>query len=61
MFIIYNSAIIISDKSVKYLGIQTDSDPTFKSHIPNLHTKPSRSQGVMFKVKNFFHKNVLLQ
>ena len=57
----YNSTIITSDKSVKYLGIQIDNDLTLKSHIQNLHTKHSRSLGIMFKAKKIFPKNVLLQ
>ena len=60
-FIFFDGALINTDKSAKYLGIQIDSDLTFKSHIQNLHTKLSRTLGIMFKVKRFFPKNILLQ
>ena len=59
--IFFDGALINTDKSAKYLGIQIDSDLTFKSHIQNLHTKLSRTLGIMFKVKRFFPKNILLQ
>ena len=59
--IIFDGALINTDKFAKHLGIQIDSDLTFKSNIANLHSKLSRSLGIMFKVKRFFRKNILLQ
>ena len=55
-----NKKAIAEKKYVKYLGVLIDSSLTWKYHIDNLSKKISRSIGVMYKIREFVNKNILM-
>ena len=58
--ILFDGFKINLSKSVKYLGVQTDDNLAFKTHVNFLYSKLSRTLGVMFKVEHYSPKTYLL-
>ena len=55
-----NKKAISEVKYVKYLGILIDSNLSWKYHINNLVKKISRAIGVMYRVRPFVTKNIMM-
>ena len=45
----------------RFLGIQMDNRLKFKSHINNVCGKLDKIDGLLFKGRNYFSKNVLVK
>ena len=52
---------LIPLKTVKYLGVQVDSQLTFNSYIRMIENKISRSIGIIIKLKSFLPSTALLK
>ena len=55
-----NNELISQETVVKYLGIYVDNCLNYKSHINNLKTRLSVHTGVIFKLRQFLPKHLLL-
>ena len=58
--IILNRQAIAQKEYVKYLGILIDSNLSFKQHIAAICKKISRAIGIMYKLRNYVNKKILL-
>lgn len=50
-----------SDNQVKYLGLIFDSNLNWKPYLHELSKKISRGIGVLFKIRYYVNRNILLQ
>ena len=57
--ILINKEAIDEVKHIKYLGVLTDSQLTFKYHIDELNKKVSREIGILYKLRPFVTSKVL--
>lgn len=57
----YEHSKINITKTAKYLGVIIDDEIKFKPHIQLLKSKLSRALGMMYKVKSYLPKHILLQ
>ena len=55
-----NKKAIDEKKYVKYLGVLIDSSLTWKYHIDNLSKKISKAIGIMYKIRSFVNRKILL-
>ena len=60
-FITLDSSILKVEKSIKYLGINTDNQLLFGDHIKQLRTIVSRAVGIMTKIRHFIPLRILKQ
>ena len=56
-----NTQIIIKTTVVKYLGVTLDDSLNFKNHLSALQSKISRSIDILFKLRQFMPRSVLLK
>ena len=56
----YNNTQIIRTTVVKYLGVTLDHSLNFKNHLSALQSKIARSIGILFKLRQFMPRSVLL-
>ena len=56
----YNNTQIIKTTEVKYLGVTLDDSLNFKNHLSSLKSKIARSIGILFKLRQFMQRSVLL-
>ena len=56
----YNNTQIIRTTVVKYLGVTLDDSLNFENHLSALQSKIARSIGILFKLRQFMPRSVLL-
>ena len=56
----YNNTQIIRTTVVKYLGVTLDDSLNFKNHLSALQSKIARSIGILFRLRQFMPRSVLL-
>ena len=56
----YKYTQIIKTTEVKYLGVTLDDSLNFKNHLSGLQSKITRSIGILFKLRQFMPRSVLL-
>ena len=55
-----NKKAISEEKYVKYLGVLIDSSLSWKPHIDNLTKKVSRAIGIMYKIRYYVNRKLLM-
>ena len=58
--IIINKQAITQKDHVKYLGVLIDSKLSFHYHISSIMKKLSRAVGILYKIRNFVTRNILI-
>ena len=58
--ILINKQAISQKDYVKYLGVLIDSRLTFQQHISSIKKKVSRTIGIMYELRHFVNKKVLI-
>ena len=56
----YNNTQTIRTTVVKYLGVTLDDSLNFKNHLSALQSKIARSIGILFRLRQFMPRSVLL-
>ncbi len=55
-----NKKAISEEKYVKYLGVLVDSSLSWKPHIDNIAKKISRAIGIMYKIRYYVNRKILM-
>ena len=57
----FSNNVLAEVSDFRYVGIQMDNRLKFESHINNVCGKLAKFNGLLFKGKNYFSKNVLVK